>query len=62
MATGDITGSYVGRGLVGTSAFTALLTGMNVGAATNATETATIFILPTGAPGEFCIYKIARAA
>lgn len=62
MATGDITCTYIGRGLVGTAAFTALLTGMNVGGANEGASTATIYILPTGAMGEFCIYKLARSA
>ena len=62
MATGDITATYVGVGKVGTAAFTALLTGMNVGGANEGASTATIYIIPTGALGEFSIYKLARAA
>ena len=59
MATGDVTVTVVG--LFTQQTIAAGVTGANVGAATNATETATLSYVPL-ANGQILVLKEARAA
>lgn len=62
MAAGDVTATYLGRGLVGSAAFLALITGQNVGAQALSSTTKSIEIVPTGVPGEHAVYLLTRSA
>lgn len=61
MATGDVTATQLGVYNISGAALLTALSAMNVGAATNATETATIHLVPHG-NGQVSIIKLARAA
>lgn len=63
MATGDITCTYIGEAAIGNSgAIVSLLTGVNVGAATAGTETASIITIPAANGLVVRFFKIARSA